>query len=176
MNSKLASRYAKSLLQLAEEQKKLEAVNGDISLFNSIVESNRDFELLLKSPIVNADKKSAVIDKVFTKKVDDLTLAFFKIAIKKKRENILPEIGLAFKELYKESNGILSATLTTADKAEEGFEKKIKEALLSATGKKEVELNKEVDKDIIGGFVLEYEGNLYDTSIASKLREIEQQF
>ena len=58
---RIASRYAKSLLSLADEQGQMEAVNKDMALFSNLIEENRDFELLLKSPIVAHSKKLAIL-------------------------------------------------------------------------------------------------------------------
>ena len=59
--NRIATRYAKSLLDLAVEQNVLEAVKSDIETFVKMVE-NRDLYLLLKSPIINATKKESVFE------------------------------------------------------------------------------------------------------------------
>ena len=56
---RLASRYSKSLLQLAKENKKLEEVYQDMTLLHQICTSNRDFVLMLKSPIIKRDMNVA---------------------------------------------------------------------------------------------------------------------
>ena len=53
---RVASRYAKALLDLAVEQGKLEDIHGDIASFKEVAK-NRDFELMIKSPIINPDKR-----------------------------------------------------------------------------------------------------------------------
>ena len=58
--TKLASRYATALMEIALEQNKLEAVIGDM---NYLLEANNetvDFQLLINSPIINSDKKIAI--------------------------------------------------------------------------------------------------------------------
>ena len=59
--NRIATRYAKSLLDLAVESNVLEAVKGDVEAFTKMVE-NRDLLLLLKSPIINATKKQRRFD------------------------------------------------------------------------------------------------------------------
>jgi F-type H+-transporting ATPase subunit delta len=41
---------------------------------------------------------------------------------------------------------------------------------------KNIELESEVKSDLIGGFVLEYNNNLYDASIQRELRDLKAQF
>ena len=96
---RIASRYAKSLLDLANEQGKLDRAVDDIKLFQDAV-SNCDLLLMIKSPIINADKKRSVFKAIFDGKVDELTAAFFDIIIKKGREGFFAWVSkLVMKEL-----------------------------------------------------------------------------
>lgn len=56
---KVASRYAKSLLGIALENKCLEAVQQDMMMISRVSQENREFIALLKSPIVRGDKKNS---------------------------------------------------------------------------------------------------------------------
>jgi len=64
-NTKVAARYARALLDLAIEQKNLDSVLGDMQVFSATVKDSREFELLLSSPIVKADKKIEIFKLVF---------------------------------------------------------------------------------------------------------------
>ena len=66
---RIATRYAKSLIDLAIEQGKLEQVNADMSTLGAAAK-NRDLYLFLKSPIIHADKKNAALDAIFKGKLD----------------------------------------------------------------------------------------------------------
>jgi len=67
-DSKVARRYAKSLLILASEKNLSEKVFSDMELIKNTCIQSHDLALLLKSPIVNGDKKDAVIKGVFNVK------------------------------------------------------------------------------------------------------------
>ena len=56
--TRVAQRYAKSLISLAEERQVLEQVKEDMVIIKSVCEENRDFNNMLKSPVVKTDKKS----------------------------------------------------------------------------------------------------------------------
>ena len=64
---RVASRYAKSLTELAQEQKSLDNVHADMKLFIDVYEANRDFQLMLESPIINHDKKLNILETLFKK-------------------------------------------------------------------------------------------------------------
>lgn len=174
-NITIASRYAKSLLDLAKEQGKLDKTVDDVKLFLDAV-SNRDLFLMIKSPIINGDKKRAVFKAIFDGKVDELTSAFFDIIIKKSRESILPEIGRTFLEQYKSYKNITTATVTTAAPINDTQLAKIKTEIAKlglAVGT--VELEKKIDPEIIGGFILQVKDKLYDASVKSKLANMKKE-
>lgn len=171
---RIAGRYAKSLIDLAQESNKLERILEDVTSFKN-ASGNRDFYLLLKSPIVKASKKISILDALFADKYDELTMAFLRILVNKGREPYLPEIAEAFITQYKEINKISSVKVTTA-KAMSAEALKALEAKLTSSdathGKVEVETA--VDADLIGGFVLELDGKIYDASVAQKLEELKR--
>jgi len=75
--TRIASRYAKSLLDLATEQGKVDKVLEDMKTFNEAA-AQRDFELVLKSPIIKSDKKQAILKEIFGGQFDELTMIFPK--------------------------------------------------------------------------------------------------
>ncbi len=173
---RIATRYAKSLIDLAKDSGKLDKVLEDVQSFNEVCK-NRDFWLMLKSPIVNTDKKEKIFDKLFSGKYDELTMAFLKILLKKGREPLLADIGKAFITQHKKLKRISSVKLTTAtklgDAAVEAIHKKMVQS--SATDDN-VELQTIVNPDLIGGFVVEFEDRLYDASVAHKLALLKKEF
>ena len=75
---RIASRYAKSLIELSIEQDKLDKILSDLELFEKVAE-NKDFSIMLKSPVINADKKKAVFNAILGDKMDVMTSTFFDI-------------------------------------------------------------------------------------------------
>ena|SRR5687768_10167561 len=111
---RIASRYAKSLIDLAIEQGKLERVLEDMTGFVNATK-NLDLMLLLKSPLVKPDKKEKVMDALFKDKIDPLTHSFIQIIIRKGREAQLPEIAEEFLNQYRENKGISIVNITSAE-------------------------------------------------------------
>ncbi len=175
-NPRLASRYAKSLLDLAVEKNLLEQVFADMLLLQQICKSNRDFVNLLSSPVVKGDIKIKIINAVTSDKISDLTNKFLSLLISKTRESNLPEIITAFIRQYKEHKDIHTVKLTTAIPVNEGVRKVIIEQVKKASGFDNIEMEEKVDENIIGGFVLQLGDKLVDASIAYDLKTIAKQF
>jgi F-type H+-transporting ATPase subunit delta len=171
----VATRYAKSLLQLATEKGQLEKVYTDMQLVEHVCEENREFTNFLKSPIIKTDKKVAVIKEVFSGKVNEITAGFLTILTHKRRELYMSEIAKAFVAQYKEHKNILTAVITSAVGIDSTIKAKVLE-LVKQTTKGEVELVEKVDKNLIGGFILSIGDKQVDTSVARKLSELRKTF
>ena len=175
-NPRLATRYAKSLLDLAIERGQLEQVFADMQVMQQICKGNRDFITLLGSPVIKADIKRKIVEAVTTGRITELTTAFNSLLIKKGRESNLPEIITAFISQYKEHKNIHTVKLTTAIAISDSVRQAIIEQVKKASGFGNIELDEKVDEDIIGGFVLQVGDKLVEASIAYDLKTIARQF
>lgn len=175
-NPRLASRYAKSLLSLAMEQNILQNVYGDMKYILDICKASREFDNLLRSPIIKTDRKKAIIRAVTQDKITKLTSVFIDLLNVKGREANLAEIAQAFIGLYTEMNDIHHVVLTTAIPVSDQLKNEIAERLHTEAGLGKVELESKVREELIGGFILEYNNNLVDASILRDLRDVRKQF
>lgn len=173
---RIASRYAKSLIELAQEQNKLERVKGDIDGFKKALES-RDFYLLLKSPIISKTKKTEIMKALFEGKLDILTMSWINILVDKGREPHLPEIAKEFQVQYKILKHITPVKVITAKELSADALNAIKKVLLSsAQTDEQVEITTAIDPNLIGGFVIEFGDKLYDASVKHKLDLLKKEF
>ena len=175
-NPRLADRYAKSLIDLATERQQLEVVYKDMQYLSSVCKSSREFVNLLKSPIIKADKKQTILASVTNGNVSELTAQFNKLLVAKGREDNLPEIVEAFITQYNHIKGIHKVQLTTAQPISDDLKQSLVNQIKANTELKHIELEAKVDDALIGGFVLEFNNNLVDASIARDLRDVKAQF
>lgn len=174
---RIASRYAKSLIQLADEEKKLDRVLEDIEAFRVLITESNDFKNFIKSPIIQVSKKKAILAELFSKKFDDLTVKFLQLLTQKQRESLLPEIADEFVLQYRNKKGISTAVITVANELTGETSGLIKEKLeKSGVAFDQVELVVQRDPDIIGGFILEIGGQIYDASVANQLNQLKKNF
>lgn len=174
MSSHRASvRYAKSVLELAQEQNSLEKVKEDMLLITKTIDENRELDVVLKNPIVPADKKKAILKALFEKRVQPLTYKAFELIVSKSRESILDEIAIAFINEYNTLKGIAVASVSTPYALDDKQRKEISKIVADITGMK-VELTEIVDEDLIGGFVLKIGDKQIDESVKTKLANIQR--
>ncbi|TAL41061.1 MAG: ATP synthase F1 subunit delta [Chitinophagaceae bacterium] len=175
-NTRLATRYAKSLIDLAIEKGQLEKVFADMQWLQAVCKGNRDFVNLLRSPVIKSDAKNKIVEAVAKGNVGEMTAGFNRLLIKKGRESSLPEIIFAFVEQYKHYKQIHTVKLTTATSVSEELKNAIVNHIKNTTDMKNIELETLVDDKIVGGFVLQTGDKLVDASIAYDLKEISRQF
>ncbi|MDO6434006.1 ATP synthase F1 subunit delta [Flavitalea sp. BT771] len=175
-NPRLAGRYAKSLIDLALEKGQLEEVYHDMLFLQQAFRSSKELVVMIKSPVIKADKKDKVLDAITAGKTSVITSTFTKLLLRKGREFFLPEIITAFIDQYKEYKGIHTVKLTTAIPVSEELKKSIVDKIKADKHLKDIELLTAVDESLIGGFVLEVGDELVDGSIAFDLKNIKKQF
>ncbi len=170
------SRYAKSLLELAQEKGVLAEVHNDMLMFSKTCEDSRDFALMMRNPVIKHGKKLAILEAIFKGKVNDLTMSFFEIITRKNREAILPGIAKEFHLQYNVFNSIELAKVITAVPLTKELRSQIITLVQKASNMKDVELIEEVDEEIIGGFVLKIADRQIDDSLKSKIKALELKF
>ena len=164
------------MIDLSQEKGQLEDVFKDMLLLQTIIKDNREFLVLLRSPVISPDKKLKVVEAVTTGRVTELTALFNKLLITKGRESALPEVITSFVQQYKELKNIHSVKLTTAVPISEELKNKLVEQIKRTSSIQNIELETKVDDKIIGGFVLQAGDQLIDASISYDLKEIARQF
>ncbi|MGA0558903.1 ATP synthase F1 subunit delta [Larkinella sp. VNQ87] len=173
--STVAFRYAKSLIDLAQEKQKVEEVYKDMTFFQQVTRQNRDLMLALKSPILRHEKKLAVLRAVFESRVDPLSFSIFNIITKKNREGIMDVIADEFVRQYNELKGIQKVQVTTTVPLTDELRQEIISLVSKHTGK-QIKLEEKIDPKLIGGYVLRIGDRQIDASIRNQLAELRLSF
>ena len=172
-DSKISVRYSRALFQLALEKKLLDEVFDDM-IFIAELCKHDEMKDLLESPIVVPSKKREIFNGILGNKVQDITLSLINLVIKNGREYFLPAIARRFLHETKDYKGITESSITTAVKLEDDMVKQV-ESFIAKTFNTKVELKENIDKEIIGGFILRVDDSYVDASVRSKLRIIEKE-
>ena len=172
----VAGRYAKSLLDLAKEQGVAETMYTDMTFVKQTLSQNRQLALILKNPIVRAEKKNSVMKAVFASRLNALTMAFFQIIANKNREAIIETIAEQFIIQYERLKGVERATVITTMPLTDPLREQFKAIVMKNTDGKSVELEEKIDPKLIGGYILRVGDQQIDGSIRSQLNDIRLQF
>ncbi len=173
---RIASRYAKSLLDLSIEGNKLDTILGDVQSLQNAV-ANEDLANMLKSPIIKGDKKKQILNAIFNGKVDELTMKFMDLVVLKGRESYLKDILDEFMNQYRQFKSISIVKITSAEPLNDENIANIKAKLLvSKETADNIEIETVVDPSILGGIIIQVGDKLYDASVAHKLQTLRKEF
>jgi F-type H+-transporting ATPase subunit delta len=172
---KLSKRYAKAIFDEAVSTNSLNTIYADLGLIDATLKSNKELKSVFKSPIIKSHKKLSIANQIFEGKVSTLTQKFLQLIIQENRDNFLTEIIAAFFKLYNEANGISEVVVTTATTLDAASEQKIEDFIKKTSGYPNVKINKKIDAEILGGFVVDFGGKLYDNSVRYKLSKIKKE-
>lgn len=173
-NHRAAARYAKSLIELADETKVLDQVKEDMQLFLQVCKENRVFSVMLRNPVIPHYQKRAVLDKLFSTRMNKLTVSAFDLITKKNRESILESIASEYLDQYNALKGIQKAVVTTTYKIDASEQAAFSKAV-EGISKKTAELELKIDDALVGGFVLNIGDKQLDESIKTRLNKIQKE-
>ncbi len=171
-STKVAVRYAKALLELAIENNKVDAILGDMNYLLSANAETKDFQQLLKSPIIKADKKIAIFAVIFDQ-FETVTKSFIELITNNGREAMLTDIAESFNTQVKQYKGIVPVTIVSATPLTAETKKMIL-AKVQANVQGTLEVTESIDASLIGGFVVKMEDKRIDASVASQLNNLKQ--
>jgi F-type H+-transporting ATPase subunit delta len=132
--------------------------------------------MMLMSPIIRHEKKREVLMKIFSGRLNPLSMSIIEILTRKNREPLLPAIAEEFHNAYNEHKGVGRASITTTIPMDNEMRATIEGIVRNLSNKKQVELDEKVDKDLIGGFILNVGDRQVDASVKNKLKSLKLKF
>ena len=174
--AKLISKtYGDALFELAVEEDKIDALLEEIEQLQKVLSENDEFGRLMNHPKIIKEEKIQVAKNVFEGRMSDELLGFLIIIISKDRYRDIDAILDYFIAEVKKYKGIGIATVTTAVPLREEQCKKIEQRLLDTTSYTTMEMNYMLDKSLIGGMVIRIGDRVVDSSISTKLNELQKE-
>ena len=159
----ISVRYARALLKSATDAKIEDAVYTEMQqLAKSYVEVPQ-LRFTIDNPMLSKEKKEALLLTAVGKKPSELT--------KEDRESVMQFIANSYVTLYRQQKNVIRGRLITAAAVSPATEQKMRQMVESKTNGT-VEFETEVNPDIIGGFILEYDTFRMDASVKAKLNSI----
>jgi len=171
-NKRIARRYAKVFLHEKAEKEKISILADELQALVNASAADEEINKFFTSPIIEKEVKLKVVNNIVKRlELSSYTLAFLELLIKKDRINIIASIAEEIHEIADQVNGRVRVTVTTAIEPSvediEDLSRKIGKFFKSNTV-----VQREIDKSIIGGFIIEGEGKLIDMSVKGQIRRI----
>ncbi len=169
----IAARYAKAVFELAKEEKSVKALEADIAVLEAALGDSRDLVALISSPLHTREQQrvavAALAEKMALSEIMAKTLA---LKAEKRRLYVLPQFIRTLRELIARDKGEVTAEVTAAKALTKAQQDKLAKSLKATVGK-DVKLKVAIDENLIGGLVVKVGSKMIDTSIASKLANLQ---
>ena len=167
----ISVRYARALLKSATDAKIEDAVYTEmLQLAKSYVDVPQ-LRFTIDNPMLSKDDKEKLLLTAVGKKPSPLTKVFIQLVLKEDREGVMQFIANSYVTLYRQQKNVIRGRLITAAAVTPATEQKMRRMVESKTNGT-VEFESEVNPDIIGGFILEYDTFRMDASVKTKLNSI----
>ena len=172
--SALTRRYAKALVEIAVEEKAVEAYGDELATVKEVLAREELLRQLLDSPTLALEKKEAMLaDLCKILELSEGMVKFLGLLLSKGRLCFLGQIEDNYRRQADDLSGIISAKITSASELDDVQQQAIATSLEKQTGK-QIALTVEIDADLIGGLQAEIGGRLFDGSVKTQLKRIEE--
>ena len=151
----ISVRYARALLKSATQAKLEEQVYREMLMLAQSYIQVPELRFTIDNPMLSKDKKLNLLETACGGGVTDLVKRFLSLVLGADRESTLQLMATSYVTLYRKQKNIIRGKLITAT-----------ETLGT------VEFQTEVNPEIIGGFILEYDTYRMDASVKTKLNTI----
>jgi len=172
MGQRAAKRYANALIDLAQDQKSMDALLEQTELIENTLEESSELRSVLNSPVVKNEDKQNIAKSVF-KSVDKMLHGLFELLAENNRFDHLKWICQSYKHRYNQIHNIQEAHITSAIELDKSTLKALEAKIKDITGDS-AQITTEVNDDLIGGFVLKLNDLQYDASISGQLSKIKR--
>ena len=165
------SNHAKALFVLAQEQQKIDAIHYQFESLKEELKSSPQWIEMMDSPMVLLNDK---VNKIDALPYDALFLSFLKMLAGKNQMYGIPEIFSSWNKLVRAHLKIAHVNVISAKPLSKEMEMKLKKAIEPTFPNHSVSLHMHVDKELIGGLKVIYQGQALDRSVARELEELYQ--
>jgi F-type H+-transporting ATPase subunit delta len=173
MESVIAEKYAVALLQVAQEQKTVDAIAAEIQTIQKLVEADPQLKAALEHPRAKAQEKLETLRRILNQKLSSTMENFLMLLIMKKRIKHFKAVADHYERLCYEMKGKAIARVLTAMPLAPAQKESLTQKLTQMFGMT-VELKEEVKPGLIGGMMIYLGDQRMDGSVLGQLEKMKQ--
>lgn len=170
LEHRVAGKYARALLMLAQEEGKQDELRADLELVSQLFGSGQGRDLLVH-PLLPLEKKEAAVRELVSGKVSVLTLSLLRLLIEKRRGALVSEIAAAYAEELLRLQGRRSATVVSSLPLDAAQVESLRKKLASLVGA-EIDLSQVTDPGLRGGARITLGDLVIDGTIGGRLDQL----
>ena len=163
----ITKRYAEAFF-LTIEGERFEESFKDFQAFFACYAGVDDLSKILNHPTIHPNRKIEMVRRLFGDQADRRVVDFICLLIRKERIHMFSDIGLEIERLYRRRHGIRGIIIKTAVALTDVERMRLRGILTRKFGR--VEIREKVDRDVIGGLVVQFGDQVIDDSLKARLK------
>ncbi len=164
--------YAEALMSLAQSNNLIDRLGEDVASLLNLLHESPEFQEFLANPLVKAEDKKAVLQRVGGEQLHPYTMSFLKILVDRRRIPFLEGICRHFQALLRKLNQTVLAEVTSALELSDNQKQAVRERAMVLAQATQVELETKIDPDLIGGVIIKVGSQVVDASLRGQIRRI----
>jgi F-type H+-transporting ATPase subunit delta len=168
-------RYAKALYKFAVENGDSEEIYELLKTLSFRYTAIDELKRAVLNPDISDEDKGAYMLKLVGGKPGSSLDKFLLLCVRNNRAEYLQKISLAYVDLYREAHEIAHVVITTAVQIPEAEINAIIDIVKKRLGAMSLEIEKKIDPELIGGFVVTIDGLVLDASVKRELNKLQLQ-
>lgn len=170
-----SKRYARALVEVAENTGALREVGDELRGFAEILTTNPDLLTFFRNPAIRLEDKKEVLDPVAERlDLSPVVRSFLEFLLEKGEIPMLSGILRIYGEMADERLNQVKAIVTSAVPLADWERQQVIEQFTLLTGKR-VYLEERVDPSLLGGLKVQIKSTVYDGTLRARLTKIREQ-
>jgi F-type H+-transporting ATPase subunit delta len=172
VRSEIVEPYAEALMSIAKDNNITEQIGEDVTGILQILSESADFRALLENPVIKAEDKKSILQRVLGDRVHPYTLKILMLLVDRRRIIFIEQLCLQYRALLRAMNQTVLAEVTSAIPLTDAQKQSVQDKVKSMTQAREVELETKINPDIIGGVIIKVGSQVLDASLRGQLRRL----
>lgn len=171
--NEIGKEYGAALFMLAVEENAKAEYSAALAKVKAALQENPEYMEFLTSPSIPLGDRLSAIEAVFGNAVPGQVLSYLQLMCEKGRMAWFWESAAEFEALYAASERISTAKVTSAVELTDGEKQKLV-AKLEKLYQSKISAEYSIDESLLGGLIVEVDGNIMDGSLRHRLREVKE--
>lgn len=171
----LCKEYGGALYLLAKETGKTAEFFSQLWEIKKLLDENRSYVKLISSPTLSSSEKRDLIEKAFGGKTEEYIVSFMHLLSDRGYFGYVVGCIEHFKTEYYAENNISEGVAISAVQLTDEEKEKIRKAVEAKLENRKLILHFSVDEALLGGFYVEVDGKVFDSSVKTKLSGLKEE-
>ena len=171
--TKVGKEYGTALFMLACEEGTKSEYADALQKVKTVFTENPDYMSFLTSPSVSLGERISAIQSAFGGVIPENVVSFLQLLCEKGRMSSFFQSADEFRALLDASEHVSTAVITSAIELTDAEKEKLV-SKLEGICKAKVEAEYRIDENLLGGLIVEIDGNVMDGSLKHRLREVKE--